>query len=117
MTQVVMVVTVAMGALGALVRWGIGLLLPTAPWWSLAIVNTLGSTVVGVLAGLPETPWTYPVMMGFAGGLTTFSALAIMMVPEHTSAQARRILAPLALHIVIAVAACAGGFIIARALL
>ncbi len=74
--------TVTLGALGALLRWWIGQQLPSAPWWSLGIVNVTGSAGIGVVAALPETVWTYPLMVGLAGALTTFSALA-RHDPQH----------------------------------
>jgi len=84
---------------------------PHAPWWSLGIVNITGSAAIGVVAALPESLWSYPLMMGLAGGLTTFSALAVLMVPPKTSNALSTVVVPLVLHVVAGVAACAAGFI------
>jgi fluoride ion exporter CrcB/FEX len=91
--------------------------MPRAPWWSLGIVNVIGSAAVGVLAALPETFWTYPLMVGLAGGLTTFSTLAVLMVPSTTENIARRALWPLALHLGLGISGCALGFVATQAVL
>ena len=117
MTPLALLATVLLGSLGALLRWIVGKVVPQAPWWSLGIVNVSGSLVVGVLAALPETFWTYPLMVGLAGGLTTFSTLAVLMVPPATQEIARRTLWPLALHLVLGVAGCAVGFVGTQAVL
>ena len=117
MTPLALGATVLLGALGALLRWLVGQVLPRAPWWSLGIVNVTGAAAVGVLAALPETFWTYPLMMGLAGGLTTFSTLAVLMVPPTTENIARRALWPLSLHLGLGIAGCALGFVAAQAVL
>jgi fluoride ion exporter CrcB/FEX len=117
MTPLALGATVLLGALGALLRWLVGQVLPRAPWWSLGIVNVTGAAAVGVLAALPETFWTYPLMVGLAGGLTTFSTLAVLMVPPTTENIARRALWPLALHLGLGIAGCVLGFVVAQAVL
>ena len=117
MTPLALLATVLLGSLGALLRWLVGKALPQAPWWSVDIVNVAGSLVVGVLAALPETFWTYPLMVGLAGGLTTFSTLAVLMVPPTTEKIARRAFWPLALHLVLGIAGCALGFVATQAVL
>jgi fluoride ion exporter CrcB/FEX len=111
MTPLALAATVGLGALGAILRWLVMLTLPHAPWWSLGIVNITGSAAIGVVAALPEGFWSYPLMMGLAGGLTTFSTLAVLMVPSSKENVARRDVAPLALHVLAGVVACAAGFI------
>ncbi len=83
MTPLALLATVSLGALGALLRWWISQQLPSAPWWSLGIVNVTGSAGIGVVAALPESVWTYPLMVGLAGALTTFSTLALVMTPAQ----------------------------------
>lgn len=117
MTPLVLGATVALGALGALVRWGVIQLLPRAPWWSVGIVNVVGSAGIGVVAALPPTFWSYPLMVGLAGALTTFSTLALLMVPSTSEGLAQRILVPLALHVLAGVIACAAASVGAQALL
>lgn len=117
MTPLALLATVLLGSLGALLRWLVGKALPQALWWSVGIVNVAGSLVVGVLAALPETFWTYPMMVGLAGGLTTFSTLAVLMVPPTTEKIARRAFWPLALNLVLGIAGCALGFVATQAVL
>lgn len=111
MTPLALAATVGLGALGAVIRWLVMQSLPHAPWWSLGIVNITGSAAIGVVAALPDSFWSFPLMMGLAGGLTTFSTLAVLMAPERVDNVARHVVAPLALHVVAGVAACAAGFI------
>lgn len=117
MTPEVLGLTVALGALGAVLRWLVIGLLPKSPWWSVGIVNVVGSAAVGVLAALPENDWTYPLIAGLAGGLTTFSTLAVLMIPRNTDKFATRVVTPLSLHLIAGVAACALGFIATQGLL
>ena len=111
MTPLVLAATVGLGALGALLRWLVVQALPHAPWWSLGIVNVTGSAAIGAVAALPETFWSYPLMVGLAGGLTTFSTLAVVMVPSNTENAVGRVAGPLALHLLVGIAACGLGYI------
>lgn len=117
MTPLTLLTTVTLGALGALLRWWIGQQLPSAPWWSLGIVNVTGSAGIGVVAALPETVWTYPLMVGLAGALTTFSTLALVMTPSTTEKLTIRVIMPLTAHVVLGILACAAGFAGVQALL
>jgi fluoride ion exporter CrcB/FEX len=56
-------------------------------------------------------------MVGLAGGLTTFSTLAVLMIPRTTEKFAVRVATPLTLHLIAGVAACALGFIATQGLL
>jgi fluoride exporter len=116
-TPLVLAATVTLGALGALLRWWVSRVLPHAPWWSVGIVNVAGSAGIGVLAALPETFWTYPLMVGLAGGLTTFSTLAVLMVPSTMEKVTVKVVAPLTLHVLAGVIACALGFVAVGALI
>lgn len=80
------VLAIAAGAaLGALSRWGLGLLLnglfPAIPPGTL-VANLVGGYLVGlalpVLTAHPEwgTAWRLFLVTGFLGGLTTFSAFS-----------------------------------------
>jgi CrcB protein len=70
------------GALGTLARYGVGVAAVAAfgssyPYGTF-IVNILGSFLFGLLAGLPQIPaeWRIILLTGFLGGFTTFSAFA-----------------------------------------
>ena len=74
-------VTAVGGALGAVLRWGLTVLVPgepgTFPWTTLAI-NVGGSALLAALALLPAArarPWLALLLgTGFLGGFTTMSA-------------------------------------------
>jgi fluoride ion exporter CrcB/FEX len=116
MTPLVLGMTVLLGTLGAVLRWLAVRALPGAPWWSVGIVNTLGSALVGFIAALPQTDWTFPLVAGLAGSLTTFSTLAVLLVPSTTEGFLKRIVGPLGLHLVLGIGACAAAFLITAAL-
>ncbi|WP_431262605.1 fluoride efflux transporter CrcB [Roseateles chitinivorans] len=77
------------GALGCLLRWGLGLslnlLFPAIPPGTLA-ANLIGGYLVGVafayFGAHPELPahWRLFVITGFLGGLTTFSSFSAEIV-------------------------------------
>lgn len=74
------------GALGALLRWGLGILLPTGdgfPWTTLA-VNVSGSALLAALPLLSlvhSRPWL-PLLLGtgLLGGFTTMSTFSVETV-------------------------------------
>ncbi len=74
------------GALGALLRWGLGTLLPAGegfPWTTLA-VNVSGSALLAALPLLSlvhHPPWL-PLLLGtgFLGGFTTMSTFSVETV-------------------------------------
>ncbi|MFZ9507077.1 MAG: fluoride efflux transporter CrcB [Burkholderiaceae bacterium] len=106
-------------ALGACLRWGLGLALngmqPTLPLGTLA-ANLLGGFLAGAaMAWLMRHPelspaWRLFITTGFLGGLTTFStfsaeSLALLMRGEMLAATAHS-----ALHLIGSLAAAALGY-------
>ncbi|MFD7413136.1 fluoride efflux transporter CrcB [Kitasatospora purpeofusca] len=74
------------GALGAVARYGAGLLWPTGPSafpWTTLLVNVVGCAVIGVFLvviteGRPAHPLVRPFFgTGVLGGFTTFSTYAV----------------------------------------
>jgi CrcB protein len=88
-----LLLTAVGGALGALLRWGLGTLLPTGdgfPWTTLA-VNISGSALLAALPLLSlvhRRPWL-PLLLGtgFLGGFTTMSTFSVETVTLADSGQ------------------------------
>jgi CrcB protein len=71
------------GALGAMLRYGAGRLLPMGSWpWATFTVNILGGLLMGLLAGWlaargGSESWRLFLGVGMLGGFTTFSAYSL----------------------------------------
>lgn len=110
------VAVAAGGVLGALARWAVGLLLPTAaggfPWATLG-VNVLGSLLMGALVVVvTEVRATHPLVRpflgtGVLGGFTTFSTFAVDAQTLLDAGHAATALAYIGATIAGAVGACA----------
>lgn len=95
-------------ALGAWLRWGLGLLLnavyPAIPLGTLA-ANLLGGYLIGLaLAWFTQHPglapeWRLLVVTGFLGGLTTFSTFSAEVFTLLTRAQYGLAFAAMGLHL------------------
>jgi fluoride exporter len=80
-------VVAAGGVLGALCRYGLGVVVPAAPGhypWTTFWVNVSGCALIGVLVVLVTEGWpgTHPLLRpflgtGFLGGYTTFSTYVV----------------------------------------
>ncbi len=110
------------GGLGAVLRFaasrlGARLLGPGFPWATLA-VNLIGCFLIGAAAGLLERqllpPRTRPLfIVGFLGGLTTFSSYAFDTFEFMRRAQWGKAFANIALDNVLGLVLAALGYIIA----
>jgi len=113
------------GALGALVRTGLGDAFPPAPhaWpWPTFIVNLAGSLILGAIVSIvlhrrqPSTVFRPFLGAGFCGALTTFSTVQVeaLRMARHDSAGLAA--AYVATSIVLGLlAAAAGGQMVRRA--
>lgn len=120
-----MAAVAAGGFFGGLVRYLVGLALPTAtggyPWATL-IVNTAGAFILAlllilVLEVLPPTTYLRPVLgTGFCGALTTFSSVATgadqLVAHGHAATAAGYV----ALSLLAGLAAASLGIVLGRAL-
>jgi fluoride exporter len=121
MTAAVVLTTLAAGAVGAVARYGVTLLIARTgrPFpWAVLIVNVVGSFVGGVVIGLVETAaigadLRLIVLSGFAGGLTTFSTFSVETVQLTLSGKWRSALLSVGLNLVLGVAAVVVGFAVA----
>lgn len=79
-----------LGALGALVRYGVMVVLkPSEANLGLWLVNSLGSLLVGVAVGAYAVDWlpwaTSSLVAAFCAGLTTFSTLTVTVANSITT--------------------------------
>lgn len=111
------------GALGSLLRFAVGRLLPTAPTampWSTLGVNVLGSFALGLLAGASfARPDASPALraflgIGLLGGFTTFSTFSVETITLAQAASPARALLYVTLSVALAVSAAGIGFALTR---
>ncbi len=111
------------GAIGSVLRFAIGRLLPTAPGtmpWSTLGINALGSLALGLLAGAslarPEASPTLRAFVGIGllGGFTTFSTFSLETVTLAQTASLARAALYVALSLALALGAAALGFSLTR---
>ena len=77
----------ALGAVGALIRFGVANLRSRGgrrPTWAIVTVNLVGALMAGFLAGL-DHPVAWLLAVGFAGSLTTLSTVAVWMAEDFTA--------------------------------
>lgn len=103
------IIAIAIGAaLGALLRWALGLqldaLFPALPPGTLA-ANLIGGYLVGVavavFASLPALPpaWRLLTVTGFLGGLTTFSTFSAEVAAQLLAGHVAWAMVTVALHV------------------
>lgn len=114
MARMLAVIAISLGAaLGALLRWGLGLalnaLFPALPLGTLA-ANLLGGYLVGLAVGVfslyGDVPaeWRLFVITGFLGGLTTFSTFSAEVVAAVQQGRLGWAAATVAVHVLGSVA-------------
>jgi len=83
MSAELLLLSVALGSLGALVRFGIQCWAAGAGSARLGTlaVNVLGSGLAGAAFALPESFATAAILAGFCGGLTTLSTMVVHLLP------------------------------------
>ena len=88
------------------------------PGWATLVVNVVGSALLGVVAGLVATRgwddrWLAVVGAGLAGGLTTFSTLAVELADDLRGREIRSGLVRVVTHLALGLAAAAAGYAVA----
>jgi fluoride ion exporter CrcB/FEX len=83
MSAELLLLSVALGSLGALVRYGVQSWSAETGSARLGIlaVNVLGSGLAGGLLALPDSFSITAILAGFCGGLTTLSTMVIHLLP------------------------------------
>jgi fluoride exporter len=83
MTAELLLLSVALGSLGALVRYGIQAWGATAGNGHVGILvaNLVGSALAGAAFALPDSSTTAALLAGFCGGLTTLSTMVVHLLP------------------------------------
>src|SRR5690606_35928256 len=88
------------------------------PGWATLQVNVVGSALLGVVAGLVATHgwddrWLAVLGAGLAGGLTTFSTLAVELADDLRGREGRAGLVRLVAHLGLGLTAAAAGYALA----
>ncbi len=83
MTAELLLVSVALGSLGALARYGIQAWAATASkgYLGILVANIVGSGLAGALFALPDSFTTGALLAGFCGSLTTLSTMVVHLLP------------------------------------
>lgn len=109
-----MLLVVAAGAVGALLRYGTTLLAarrPTRVPWAVLLVNVAGSLIAGVAAAAPVGADVRAiVVVGFAGGLTTFSTLSVETIQLVLERRTGIAAASVSANVVVGIAAAGLGW-------
>jgi CrcB protein len=117
-TALVVVVALAAGAFGALLRYATSTLLgrtgANLPW-AVLLVNVVGSLIGGIVIGLVQTgaigmDARLIVLSGFAGGLTTFSTFSVETVQLALTGRWRTALGSVLANLALGIAAAGIGF-------
>jgi CrcB protein len=119
-SALVVIVALAAGAIGALLRYAASILFAGRSRLPLAVllVNAVGSMIGGIVLGLVQSGAIGPdarlvVLGGIAGGLTTFSTLSVETVQLALAGRWRTALGSMLANLVIGIASAVLGFALA----
>jgi CrcB protein len=119
-SALVVIVALAAGAIGALLRYAASILFAGRSRLPLAVllVNAVGSMIGGIVLGLVQSGAIRPdarlvVLGGIAGGLTTFSTLSVETVQLALAGRWRTALGSMLANLVIGIASAVLGFALA----
>lgn len=120
MSALVVIVALAAGAIGALLRYAASIQFAGRSRLPLAVllVNAVGSMIGGIVLGLVQSGAIGPdarlvVLGGIAGGLTTFSTLSVETVQLALAGRWRTALGSMLANLVIGIASAVLGFALA----
>jgi CrcB protein len=118
MTSILFVfIVAALGGLGSMLRFALSRFSGVLPW-GILLANTLASLIAGIFLGgaQPTVPYAL-LVLGFAGGLSTFSSWAAQTGTFLKAGQYRRATYNAALNLLLPAGAVVAGAIIAFSLL
>lgn len=108
MTPLLFATIVAAGAVGAVLRYLVGLAGRRTTWpWPVLVANVVASFAAGL--GM-HTDVRLVVVTGFAGGLSTFSTLSVETIQLIADGRVRAAAASVALNLALGIAAAALGW-------
>ena len=123
MSPLVIVVTLVVGGLAAVLRFGLSKLLARVSKaerfpWAVLIVNAVGSGIGGVVLGLAHSFGASPelqliILTGVCGGLTTFSTFSVETIQLITRGHWRSATLSVGLNLVAGLGACVIGYLVA----
>lgn len=93
------------GALGALARASIAVVLDPRLWLATLAVNVVGSVAIGFVLERLTQRWWPLVVTGFLGGFTTFSAFALDAVALYSAGAVWQAIAYVATTLVVGIMA------------
>jgi CrcB protein len=93
------------GALGALARASVALVLDPRLWLATLAVNVVGSLAIGFVVARVDQRWWPFVVTGFLGGFTTFSAFALDAVELYSSGEVVQALVYVVTTLIVGIAA------------
>jgi fluoride ion exporter CrcB/FEX len=102
----------ALGALGALVRFGVAnlpFLEGKRPTWAITAVNLVGAGGAGFVAG-GDHPVAWLIAVGLLGSLTTFSTIVVWMAEDLTGRQPVTAVAIALWHVIGGIPVALAGF-------
>lgn len=131
MSAVAVLVAVAVGALGALARFGVSVVAVrratrrgiSEPFpWAVLVVNAVGSAIGGAVLGLAHAgvvtdELRLVLLAGFCGGLTTFSTFGVETIQLVIDGRARDAAVSIAANVGVGLAAAAGAWALVGAVL
>ncbi len=107
MSLAAVALSAALGGVGAVLRWlvleGLG---STRSWLAILFVNIAGSALAGGVVAFPFAAGALPLVTGLCGGLTTFSTLALHLVPGQQTRGLSRLVGLALAHSLGGVGAC-----------
>jgi len=118
MSLAAVALSAALGGVGAVLRWllleGLG---SRRSWLAILFVNIAGSAIAGGVTAFPDAAGALPLIAGLCGGLTTFSTLALHLVPGTLTRKVSELLGLALAHSVGGVGACLAAYTLVSTLL